>query len=114
MTDKSQFSCVRCGNCCRWQGYVRVSDDEVAAIANLLKLSVPDFTADFTIVTDDRTGLSLREQDDGSCVFFTDSPPACKIQAVKPKQCKTFPFEWNFDGWEEECHGSSLFIKNTQ
>jgi Fe-S-cluster containining protein len=108
MTDKAktEFTCVRCGNCCRWSGYVRISSDELLHIAKFMNMSVADFTAEFTIVTEDRTGLSLIEKPDGSCIFFIPSPPSCKIQAVKPVQCKNFPFTWNFEGWEEECEGA--------
>jgi len=30
----SDFTCLRCGQCCRWHGYVQVSEEEVEQIAS--------------------------------------------------------------------------------
>jgi RNA polymerase subunit RPABC4/transcription elongation factor Spt4 len=58
--ETTTYLCTRCGDCCRWPGYVRVADDEVAAIADHLGLPVEAFTADHTRLTHDRTGSSSR------------------------------------------------------
>ena len=103
----SVFECKRCGSCCRWSGYVRVSADEVDAIADFLNIDRNDFIAEHTRLTTDRSGLSLLENADGSCPYLIESPegPACQIQAVKPRQCRDFPLKWNFPDWEKECAG---------
>ena len=103
----SSFSCKRCGNCCRWSGYVRVSAGEIDAIAAFLKLSSDEFIARHTRLTADRSGLSLLENPDGSCPYLqeTDGVTGCILQDVKPQQCKDFPHKWNFPGWENECAG---------
>jgi len=100
------FKCVRCGNCCRWSGYVRISREEINIIADYLDMDVEDFIEEYTRLTSDRTGLSLIENPDGSCVFHCDDPSGCKINDVKPIQCRNFPFIWNFPGWEEQCKGA--------
>ncbi len=104
----SDFECKRCGNCCRWRGYVRVSAKEIDAIAEFLGMSPAEFIDTSTRLTGDRTGLSLLENPDGSCPYLEDSPegPACRLQAVKPRQCCDFPLKWNFPGWENECAGA--------
>ena len=105
----ASFRCRRCGNCCRWSGYVRLSEAEIDAIAGFLAMTPERFIAEYTRLTADRSGLSLIEKDDGSCVFLEESrPPACRIEAVKPRQCRDFPEKWNFPGWEKECAGGEL------
>ena len=99
------FRCVRCGNCCKWPGYVRISIEETAQIAAFLGLAVQSFTDEYTMLTSDRRGLSLKEKDNGQCIFY-EEPPACRIEPVKPLQCRNFPARWNFAGWEKECGGS--------
>lgn len=108
MSDVS-FKCRRCGNCCKWPGYVRLFSFEVEKIAEFLNLSVHEFTDKYTILTNDRRNLSLIEYPGGKCIFFRkNSPNGCMIEAVKPQQCRNFPLSWNFDGWEKECAGEII------
>ena len=102
------FHCVRCGACCRWEGPVRVSEQEIDAIARFLGIPVKDFIRDHTVLTSDRRSLSLRENPDGSCCYYDPSARSCRIQAVKPKQCRDFPLVWNFPGWEKLCAGAQV------
>ena len=99
------FKCRRCGNCCKWPGYVRLFSFEVEKIAEFLKLSVHEFTDKYTILTNDRRNLSLIEYPGGKCIFLTENPSGCLIEAVKPLQCQRFPLEWNFPNWQKECAG---------
>jgi|GEM_PF-320646 len=101
-----KFHCVRCGACCRWEGPVRISEPEADAIAAYLKIPVRDFIRDHTVLTADRRSLSLRENSDGSCVYYDRDARCCRIQAVKPKQCRDFPTVWNFPGWKRLCAGA--------
>lgn len=100
--DNVNFKCIRCGNCCKWPGYVRISETEIAQIAAYLGLAAHDFTAEYAVLTSDRRGLSLKETDRHVCIFY-EEPPACKIEPVKPAQCRGFPLKWNFKNWEQEC-----------
>ncbi len=97
----STFACRRCGSCCRVEGYVRLTSGEVGDLANALGLSAHDFTRQYTRLTDDRGGLSLTEKRDGSCVFL--GRDGCEVQKVKPRQCRGFPVEWSFEGYERVC-----------
>ena len=107
MISLSKFRCLRCGNCCRWHGAVRVDQEEIAAIAGFLGINENEFLARFTRLTDDRRGLSLLEKPDGSCLYLEGSAGevGCQINPVKPRQCREFPYVWNFPGWEYECEG---------
>lgn len=100
------FKCVRCGNCCRWSGYVRLKELEINLIADHLGMEVQEFIDKYTRLTSDRRGLSLIENPDGSCIFHIDDPSGCEINEVKPIQCRNFPFLWYFPGWEKECKGA--------
>ncbi len=105
----NNFSCVRCGNCCRWPGAVRVSELEIKQIAEFLHIDESEFIANFTTLTQDRRGLTLLENPDGSCLYLTqqdDDLCGCLINPVKPAQCSSFPYKWNFPNWEEECEGA--------
>lgn len=51
-----------------------------------------------------RQGLSLVDAADGACIMLTPDN-ACRIQPVKPTQCRDFPTRWRFAGWHERCPG---------
>ncbi len=78
-----------------------MTEAEVEAIANHLGMRLYDFVRDFTDLRENRQGLTLIEKPDGACIFLEGNE--CAIQPVKPSQCKGFPNEWNFPGWEKQC-----------
>lgn len=108
MSPFSDFQCHSCGNCCRWSGCVKLLEHETEAIAAFLRLPEVEFLSRFTRLAPDRRFLSLTEKADGSCVFLDEHPVRCRIQAVKPAQCRDFPARWNFPGWERECAGANV------
>ena len=63
----AEFQCKRCGNCCKWHGFVRLKDAEVDAIAEFLNMQVDEFLAQYTVLTPDRRALSLTERENGEC-----------------------------------------------
>jgi hypothetical protein len=87
-----QIECKRCTSCCRWPGEVRLSDEEITAIAAFLGMTEDDFIARHTRVRADRQGLALIENPDHSCIFLEGN--RCTIQPVKPEQCHDFPTGW--------------------
>lgn len=97
------FQCLRCGNCCRHPGDVRLEEDEIETIAANLGLDVHVFTERFTVLRDNRQGLILLERRDGACVFLEGAPAACRIQDAKPRQCREFPSRWRYTDLEEIC-----------
>lgn len=103
-----EFRCVRCGACCRWEGPVRVTEAEVDSIAAYLNIPVKEFLRDHTVLTADRRSLSLKEKPDGSCCYYDEKTRLCRIQEVKPAQCRNFPRRWNFPGWEKLCAGARV------
>lgn len=93
--------CQRCAACCRWPGWVRVSAEEIARIAAFLGLSEREFIARHTRLHPDRRGLALLEQANGECEFLDGRD--CRIQSVKPQQCRDFPNVWNHPDGEPRC-----------
>ena len=102
MNKQIQYECTGCGACCRWEGYVRITEEEADAIANFLNVDTRSFVDRYTVLTRDRQGLSLREHEDGACIFLT-ADNRCQINPVKPQQCRDFPNKWNFPGFEKIC-----------
>jgi len=102
MSDAIHYACQRCTACCRWPGFVKVGDAEIAAIAACLGLSEHDFIQRYTRLRAQRDGLALIDKGDSHECIFLDGRD-CSIQAVKPVQCAGFPNTWNFPGWREVC-----------
>ena len=109
--DGLRFQCTRCGKCCTGEpGFVWVSDDELVQIAQFRGDPVSEFEAVYTRRAKGRR--TLRERANGDCVFW-DRARGCTIYAVRPAQCRTWPFwESNVktpDDWQrttEVCPGS--------
>jgi len=105
--DGLRFTCTGCGDCCTGSpGYVWVTNEEIAKLAALVRLSVEEFEAEYVR----RVGVrkSLVEYENGDCVFFDNQSRKCTVYAARPRQCRTWPF-WNSnirtpDAWAETRH----------
>ncbi|MSQ97441.1 MAG: YkgJ family cysteine cluster protein [Gemmataceae bacterium] len=85
-----RFECTMCGRCCTGApGFVWVSDEEVATIAEFLHEPLEQVTAMHTRIVE--RGRSLRESANGDCVFY-DKQAGCTIYPARPAQCRTWPF----------------------
>jgi Fe-S-cluster containining protein len=103
--DGLRFTCTLCGDCCTGEpGYVWVDDDDLTAIADFLGERVERIEALYT--RKERRGRTLREKANGDCVFY-DRQRGCTIYAVRPPQCRTWPFwESNVatpEAWQKTC-----------
>lgn len=108
------FQCLRCGLCCHWKGIVKLSDAEADAIAGYLGMEAQQFIDTMTRISPDRTTLALNEQADGTCIFYDEGGKGCRINPVKPQQCRDFPKHWNFPGWERQCAGGKALCRQTE
>ena len=95
------YQCDRCTACCKWPGDVKVEPHEITRIAEFLGIDEDDFIQKFTRLRMRRDGLSLISRPNDECIMLEND--RCKIQTVKPFQCKGFPNRWNFPGWEKVC-----------
>ena len=98
------FQCRQCGACCRVEGYVRLSDEDVRRLSAELGLDTYTFTERYTRLTRERDCLALQERADGACVFLSPAG-TCTVNRAKPRQCREFPASWRFRDAERICRG---------
>jgi len=104
--DGLQFTCSGCGDCCTGSpGYVWVNEEEIAAMAARVELTVEQFEDHYTRKIGARR--SLKEFSNGDCVFFDHDTRKCEVYEDRPRQCKTWPF-WSSnlkspEAWAETC-----------
>lgn len=109
--DGLRFACTMCGKCCTGEpGFVWVTDEELAAIAEFRREPLDEVTGLYTRKAKGKR--TLREKGNGDCVFY-DRKDGCTIYPVRPAQCRTWPFwESNVESpeaWEDTkrvCPGS--------
>ncbi len=108
--DGLKFKCTGCGECCTGApGYVWVTPEEVAALAELLKITEDAFMKKYTRRIGNRVSL-IEHSKTYDCVFLKDKK--CTVYSARPEQCRTFP--WWFENvqdraaWDEtarRCEG---------
>lgn len=101
MAKAVRFACQPgCTECCRQQGFVYLTEDDVVRAANFLGLSPATFERLYVYRT--RNRRRLRTPRLGRCHFLRQD--GCSIHPAKPTQCRIFPFwpelvesrrEWN-------------------
>jgi len=106
------YECQRCTACCRWPGEVKLTDEDITAMAIHLSLSERDFIEKYTQLRWFRLGLSLAEMPNGECVFLDGID--CRVQPVKPQQCRDFPNGWNFPGFEKQCRAIPRVVSDEE
>lgn len=108
MSEESvYYVCQRCTACCKWPGDVCIEDEEVSKIAEYLGMAEHEFVQVYTRLRANRQGLSLIDKEGSTECIMLDGKE-CRIQDVKPEQCKGFPNKWNFPGWEKECQAIAV------
>jgi hypothetical protein len=101
-----QFECLGCGRCCTGDpGYVWLTEEETAALAQALAMEPAEFEDAFVRNVGKRR--SLIEMPNGDCVFFDGQTRRCKVYDARPFQCRTWPF-WQSNvqsprTWQQAC-----------
>jgi uncharacterized protein len=85
------FECQRCGNCCTTGDPIRLRPEDVAAIANSLKIPLNKALKKYVIPDPKNAGV-LDFKHILPCKFYDLSAKGCKIYAVRPWSCRIFPF----------------------
>jgi uncharacterized protein len=89
MPQGLRFECQSgCTACCEQQGFVYLTETDLARIAEYLGLAAAEFERRYVYRT--RNRLRLRVPRVSQCHFLTEA--GCAIHAVKPAQCRIFPF----------------------
>ena len=76
-----------CGTCCRGEGGVFVSEEELRSIARYLHLSEEEFERGYCLRKNSR--IYIRTRSDGYCSLWDDG---CLVHPVKPGPCREWPF----------------------
>lgn len=82
-----------------------LTEADITAIAAHLGMEESEFINSLCRLQRNRKGLSLIDAEDGACIML-QADNTCRIQEVKPRQCRDFPHKWNFPGWEQRCPGA--------
>ena len=102
------YACDRCTACCRWPGQVKLNNAEISAMAAFLSLTEHEFIQRYTRLHTSRTGLSLEDKPNGECIFLDGTN--CRVNPVKPQQCRNFPNLWNFPGFQQICRAKPVVM----
>ncbi len=105
-----KFGCTGCGDCCRGPGgYVWVNETEIGRLAASLKLTLDEFGRRYLRRT--WNGLAFVDAPSGDCVFL-GKDGRCTVYALRPSQCRTFPWwpevlrdEQAWEGEKRNCPG---------
>ncbi len=77
-------------------------------MADHLGLAEEEFIQAYTRLKSDRSGLALQDKGNGECIFLEGND--CRVNPVKPQQCRNFPNLWNFPGFEEVCRARKVIL----
>jgi Fe-S-cluster containining protein len=84
-----RFECQPgCINCCTQSGHVYLTEEDIDRISAYLNLDRAVFEQRYVYRTKNRVRLTIPRTH--WCHFLT--PTGCTIHAVKPIQCRTFPY----------------------
>ena len=102
----SPSACESCGGaCCTGEsGYIWAKYPEIEKMADFLNLTVEEFATMYLKKVEHRYSLIEKRLDDDNfaCIFFNNELKQCSIYAVRPRQCRTFPFWETFKNNKEE------------
>ncbi|HUX99619.1 MAG TPA: YkgJ family cysteine cluster protein [Candidatus Deferrimicrobium sp.] len=113
----STFSCIRCGNCCKFSEII-LSNREIRAISNQLHISISEFTQQYLIkkeihkirsIFSDRFEirgevLVLKKNNQNLCPFYKkiDAKATCDIYHFRPIVCRLYPFTWKTSAYDPQ------------
>lgn len=101
----SEFECHRCGNCCRGEGYVELTAEDVEALARHLGLTEAALLERYTARGEDGAPRLVNSVGpELACVFLAEDN-TCRVHAAKPAQCRDFPMRWRPQHALEYCAG---------
>lgn len=108
--DGIDFECVKCGACCKWEGVVVLTPEDIKRIAEHLSVNESEFLEEYTKKHGKDTVL-INKPESSSCIFLKDNE--CSVWDVKPKQCADFPkrFDKRCPGFHIENRSASMSDK---
>jgi len=98
--DGIPFKCTKCGDCCRWDGEVRITQDDGRRLSEHLDVDTEDFYSQFCKEISGKKFLK-NKKNKTDCIFLEDNE--CSVHEFKPEQCASYP-----KNYEERCPGFQL------
>lgn len=84
----SLFECQKTGYCCRIEGYVYASEEEISAMAKELGQSLDVFKAQY-VIQEGPDFLISKPGYRKEC--FLNCQNKCQVYFSRPQQCRTYP-----------------------
>lgn len=103
------FECQRCGECCRQEGFVYLKAGEAQKIADFFGLDVYDFTERYCELLNRQKLVLKKAEKKEDCIFLEGD--RCRVQPVKPEQCRDFPIGWRTVKSLDYCAGIKRILK---
>ncbi|HEY5682210.1 MAG TPA: YkgJ family cysteine cluster protein [Sulfuricaulis sp.] len=96
---KRRFACTGCGECCTGRGsyVIEISRTEQRHLQRFLGITWAWLRRHYVFRFDDETER-IRMHPNGDCVFL-DQDRRCRIYAVRPRQCRTYPIWPELASW---------------
>ena len=112
---EQEFECHRCGNCCKGEGAVAVDAARARRMADHLGVEVEDFLKEYTLpVAPGLWWLLDQPNEERWCVFLEQDEEglyACRVNEVKPEQCRDFPKVWRNEDSFRTCAGLKALME---
>lgn len=108
--DGKKFECIKCGACCKWEGVVVLTPEDIDRLAKNFDKDKEDFLSEYTTTFGKLTVLSNKPDTD-ICVFLKNNK--CSVWDDKPKQCADYPkkYEKKCPGFHTENRSASMSDK---
>lgn len=90
--DILEFSCIGCGLCCKENGYVYFSLEDIKKASEYLNINPLVFINKY-LKHSYSLEYHIKVDEENRCPFL-DEKDKCIIHDAKPKQCHTYPY-WN-------------------
>jgi Fe-S-cluster containining protein len=96
-------ACQSCrGTCCRWGGYVWITEEDMIAMAESRGMELGEFADTYVRAAYGKLSLQDRLIDgEAICCMFDPIDRKCRIYELRPAQCRSFPF---WDQYKELYH----------
>jgi len=86
--DGHQFECTQCGKCCKWEGVVNLTSEDIERLAKHEGVDTQEYKKKYT-----NGGKTLKDKDDSKeCAYLKDNK--CSVWDKKPEQCDKFPVKY--------------------
>ncbi len=84
------FECRRCGHCCKGQGGIILTEQDIERLRTHLGLAREEFLTAAVEFKSER--IRLRTSSDGYCLYYRHELQGCGIHAARPDICRAWPF----------------------